>query len=522
MMENKNIGAPRILIAAPKSGSGKTTVACGILELLKRRGLRLMALKCGPDYIDPMFHRSVLGIPTGNIDTFFTDPDVTSALLRKEIKGCDLAVLEAAMGYFDGLGGTSTRGSAWEIAETTGTPTILVLDAKGGSVSMAALIQGFLTFDAVDHSGVQKTDMATAELEATSKAHAGKKSFSFNNRIRGIFLNRVSRGYYPRLKQVIESRCGIPVIGYLPDDSSLQVPSRHLGLVDPDELPSFRNWVSRIADLLEETLDTDMLLKLADLREDTKNDAAIDDRRHEDEEFSDFANRGVDHSGRKTASCIRIAIARDAAFSFRYTENELLLSELGAELVYFSPMQDPHLPPGIAGLILGGGYPERFAGELSDNTSMREEIREKVIGGLPTLAECGGFLYLQNNLEGADGRSYEMCGVFLDSGFRTPALRRFGYLTAQTRIDGIFGPAGTILKGHEFHHWDCTKNGEGLSLAKPMAEASERACIYTETLCAGFPHFYYPSNPKAAERFVEKCGEYQAKSERRGYPCIGY
>ncbi len=504
MSEERKTSDSRILFAAPKSGSGKTTVVCGVLELLKRKGLCPTALKCGPDYIDPMFHRAVLQIPTGNIDTFFTDPDMTRALLFAESEHTDITVMEAAMGYFDGLGGMRTRGSAWETACVTGTPAVLVLDAQGGSVSLAAVVKGFLEFQPEELRGIDADSAETAEKSVFGQKR--EACSAVNNGIRGIFLNRVSRGYYPRLKRVIENSCGIPVIGYLPNENAFRVPSRHLGLIDPAEMPSFRDWIRNIADVLEETLDLDALLAVAGTAE-----VLRDELSNENSGIASF----VPESGQLTAgklvpeSRIRIAVAKDEAFSFFYTENELLLKSLGAEPVFFSPMRDEKLPDRVSGLILGGGYPERFARELSRNQSLREQIRQKIEEGLPTLAECGGFLYLQKNLEGADGERYAMCGVLEGEGYRTKSLRRFGYLTAVTKTDGIFGPAGTALKGHEFHHWDCTENGDGLSLSKPMADASENACVYRDNLCAGFPHFYYPSNPEGIRSFLKTCIRYE-------------
>lgn len=453
---------PRILITAERSGSGKTTAVCGLLALLKRKGLLPAALKIGPDYIDPMFHRAVLGIPAGNLDTFFTDPAVSRGILLADSEGADLAVLEGVMGYFDGLGGTSSRGSACEAAAVTGTPAVLVVNAKGGSVSCAAAVSGFQKF--------------RPDVESPA-----------GNGIAGVILNRVSPMYYPKLRHVIEENCGIPVLGYLPDRKEFALPSRHLGLVGPEELPSFRTWLEILADTLEETLDLPALLAIAggapDLPEAPLN-----------------AETG-------SAPAVRVAISRDEAFCFSYRENEALLARFGAETVYFSPLHDAHLPDDIQGIWLTGGYPELHARELSENKTLLAELRQALREGTPCIAECGGFLALLADLTDAEGNTYPMAGALQGHGFPAGGLRRFGYFEAETLAGGLFGPAGTVLKGHEFHHWDTDRNGEGILLTKPLSGKAERACVYTETIAAGFPHWYFPSCPQAAKAFADRCRE---------------
>ena len=444
----------RILIAAPKSGSGKTTVTCGIIAALKKRGLCVTSFKCGPDYIDPMFHRQVLGVRTGNLDTFFTEDAVTRELLRQGSKGMDIAVIEGVMGFYDGLGGVSSEGSACHLAQVTKTPVLLVVDAKGASVSLAAQIRGL-----IDYPG--------------------------GDQIRAVLLNRASAGYYPRLKKLIEEKCGIPVVGYLPDLKDLAVPSRHLGLVSPEELPAFSAWIDGTAAAVEKSVDLDALLAAA------RQAPALPEEETEP----------VPKLQRK----VRIAVARDRAFTFFYAENDALLEEMGAELVPFSPISDAALPENIDGLILGGGYPELFAKELSANKAMRKEIRSRVREGLPCVAECGGFLYLKKELETGDGHSEKMAGVFRGRGVPAGKLIRFGYCEAETGRGGLFGNEGTKLRGHEFHHWDTDDNGDGFTLRKPMSDKVEKAEIYTDTIAAGFPHFYYRSNPQAAFSFLEAC-----------------
>lgn len=460
----------RVLITAPKSGSGKTLITCGLIETLKKRQLKIAAMKCGPDYVDPMFHRCVLGVPSGNLDTFFTDERVTRHLLGKKMEQADVTVLEGVMGYYDGIGGCSTLGSTFAVAKVTETPVILVVDAKGASVTLAALIQGIVEFRA-------------------------------RNNIRGVILNRVSEGYYKRIKTVIETETTVRVLGFLPDVKALHVPSRHLGLIQPEDMPAFRDWINCVADATEKYIDVEAVLELAQGAKSLQYDENILDV--------------------EEPIGIRIAVARDEAFSFYYQENLDLLKRLGAELVFFSPIHDRELPEDVQGVLFGGGYPEKYAFELSENEAMRRSIREALACGMPCLAECGGFLYLQQSLESMEGVEYEMVGTLSGRGFRTPKLCRFGYIEAERNQET--GDGDCSLRGHEFHYWDCTENGDAYTAWKPavaVGDEGEYICGKEEAktvyscmvrrgnILAGFPHFYYYSDPGFAREFVERCKAY--------------
>jgi len=447
---------PRILFAAPKSGSGKTMLTCGMIEVFKRRSLRVASFKCGPDYIDPMFHRQVLGIPSGNLDSFFTDDHTTRFLLSQKASDADITVLEGVMGYYDGLGGQSERASTYELARMTETPVILIVDAKGASVSLAAVIKGIVEYRRDSH-------------------------------ISGVILNRVSAGYFGRLKELIEKECGVSVLGYLAQLRDLEIPSRHLGLVTPQELPAFHSWISQVADEMEQTIDVDRLLEIAG------SPGAISESEPE-----------VPHL--PEGKTVRLAVARDEAFSFYYTENLDLLKRMGAELVEFSPLHDESLPPDVDGLILGGGYPEIYAKELEAAAQMRNVIRDACRKGMPTLAECGGFLYLQKHLEDADGNAHAMTGVLEGNAFRTEKLCRFGYVEITNKAAGVFGEANQSIRGHEFHYWDCSDNGKSCNAGKPSADGSysvQYPCmVHTRSMAAGFPHLYYYSNPEMIYQFL--------------------
>ncbi len=451
---------PRIMLAAMHSGAGKTTITCGLLAAFRKRGLQLRSFKCGPDYIDPMFHRQVLGIPGGNLDSYFTEPMRLRRILCENAEDTDLTVLEGVMGYYDGLGGISTAASSYEIAEITHTPVLLIADAKGVSVSLCAAIRGMQDYG--DDNGSQ---------------------------IAGIILNRVSPMFYPRLKTLVEENCGIPVLGYLPVDASLQLPSRHLGLVKPEELPDFQQWTERLANSVEAHFDLERILTIAGAAGDPG----------ETEELPKTENHAAEE-GVKQMKKIRLAVAEDAAFQFEYSENRALLERLGAELVPFSPLADTRLPENTDGLILSGGYPENHAAALSANVVMRESICRAIKKGMPTIAECGGFLYLSSALD-----AHPMCGLFPGHGEKQERLTRFGYLEARFPVGGLFGPAGTCVRGHEFHYYDTEANGVDVEISKPKSDRHYRTGFYSETLYAGFPHFYLESNPAAAEAFLAAC-----------------
>lgn len=474
MMQRKH-SMPRILLAAQGSGSGKTTMTCALVGALKRKGKKPACLKCGPDYIDPMFHRKVLGVSSGNLDTFFTDEETTRYLLARKAEGADITVLEGVMGYYDGLGGVSDRASSYEIARVTRTPVILVVDGKGASVSLAAQIKGML-------------------------------SFREDGRICGILLNRVREGYYGRLKELLEKECGLPVLGFLPPLPELELPSRHLGLVMPEELERFEAWADAAAGAALAHVDIEKICRIA-----------------ADAEWLSAKEPALPRLPRQ----VRLAVARDEAFSFYYEENLELLERMGAQLVFFSPLHDACLPQDVDGLLLGGGYPENYAEDLAEAVGMRRSIRQACEGGMPCLAECGGFLYLQKEMRGEKGEetsalpmTVPMAGVLSGSGYPAGKLCRFGYIEARSRYGGVFGDAGGVLRGHEFHHWDCTENGAGFLASKPvpgkgMAKGNKAypCMVYTGTMAAGFPHFYYYSNPGMIRSFLDACLSFRAGRE---------
>lgn len=452
---------PRIMLAAPASGSGKTTITCGLIRAFLNRGFGLSSFKCGPDYIDPMFHKYVLGVSGGNLDSFFLEEDEVRRQVLEGARGSGMALMEGVMGFYDGVAGISLQASSYDIARITDTPVILVVDCKGASLSLAALIQGFLQYksEALPLSG-----------------------------IKGVLLNRISGMMAQRLKPEIE-RLGILVVGWLPECRQMSLESRHLGLVMPQELEKLKDQMAELAKQMEETVDLDKIYEIAR----SAPEISVEERNTEPGE-------------RERKKPLRIAVARDRAFCFYYQENLRLLEKLGAELIYFSPLKDRMLPEEIDGLLLGGGYPELYAKELSSNRDMLSAIKALAEDGIPYLAECGGFLYLHRKLEAKDKHVYPMAGVIEGQGFGTERLSRFGYvsLTPLREERCLQG----VIKGHEFHYWDSTDCGGDWKAEKPISGKSWTCVCSRDYQIGGFPHLYYPSNPEFAARWLDGCRRY--------------
>ena len=445
--------SPRLLIAAPSSGSGKTTVTCGLLRTLKERGMRVNAFKCGPDYIDPLFHETVLGVPSASLDLFFDGEEGVARAFARYSAGAEISVIEGVMGYYDGLAPASDEGSAYRVAKALKAPSVLVADARGQSLSAIAALEGFLRF----------------------RPDSG---------IRGVLFNRMSEGTFLSLRPEVE-RLGVRPLGFLPNLPDVMIKSRHLGLVTPGEIRDLDEKLCLLAGHMEKTCDPDGILELA--------------------ASAPPVSEPVPAAAAARAPRVRIAVAKDEAFCFLYRANLDLLRELGAELVFFSPIRDRALPDGARGLLLPGGYPELYAEALADNAAMRAAVADAVRGGMPCLAECGGFLYLHRELEDMRGAFFPMAGVFPAKAWRTPRLGRFGYVTLTAKRDTAFLPDGEAVRGHEFHYYESELCGEDLTAVKPSG-ARKWDCGHAEgRLLAGFPHLYYPSDRAFAERFVRAC-----------------
>ena len=442
----------QLVATAPQSGSGKTTAVCALLGAMAARGLTPCAFKAGPDYIDPMFHRAVLGVESHNLDLFFSTPETVRSLYARHAAGHGAAVVEGAMGYYDGLGGVSDTASAWHLADTLDLPALLVVRPKGASLTLAATLRGLLAFRTPHH-------------------------------IAGILLNDCTENLYKMLRPMLERETGLPVVGYLPFLPGAAIESRHLGLKTAAEIADLQARLKLLADAAQSSIDWPLLQRLFDRPAPAAAPpVAVPPR-------------------------VRLAVARDAAFCFTYAETLEALQENGAELCFFSPLQDTALPPDIGGLYLPGGYPELYAAELAANAPMRAAIKSAVENGLPTAAECGGFLYLGQTLEDADGTPHLMAGVLPGQGVKTGRLVRFGYATLTAQADSMLFAAGEQFPAHEFHHWDSTQNGTALTAAK--ANGRQWACGFANAhLYAGFPHLYWAGTP-LAQRFVAAAERYK-------------
>jgi cobyrinic acid a,c-diamide synthase len=333
-----------------------------------------------------------------------------------------------------------------------------VENCKGQSLTLAARIKGILEFR--------------------------------SNNIRAVLLNNAGEDFFKTLKPVIERETGLPVVGFLPHVSDCTIESRHLGLVTAEEIEDLRGKIGRLADTIEKTVDINALLSIAASAPPLKTPPA---------------SKGVFTVKTRYRKRVRIGVARDKAFCFYYDDGLVLLKEMGAELLDFSPLSAEKLPSGLDGLILGGGYPELYAAELSANKTMLAAIKSAVDGGIPTIAECGGFMYLHREVECVDGVLYPLAAVIDARCENKRRLVRFGYAEFTANADNLLCSEGGVLRGHEFHYWDSDCPGDAFTAVKPVSGKSWKCAIASEILLAGFPHFHFCSAPETAERFLTIC-----------------
>ncbi len=426
------------MFSSAGSNSGKTTVVCGILKILIDRNIAVRAFKCGPDYIDCMYHKAIAS-HCSNLDSFFCTRDELCQLLDCK----ELAVIEGAMGFYDGISFTE-KGSAYEISQLTDTPVIMVMDCKGIANSAMALLKGL-------------------------------KEYRKNN-IKGVIFNRISAMTYKKMAELALETDIIP-LGYLPDNDKLVFKSRHLGLTAPKDI---EYKFDLIAKQVSETVDVDKILEIA------KSTKPLE-----------YKKVNINKKYNK-----KIAIANDEAFSFIYDDNIDMLKEYGCEIEYFSPLRANKLPD-CDRLILSGGYPEIYVQKLSENTELLADIKSKIDGGLKTIAECGGFIYLHREVEGINGHIYNMANVIKGIAYKTDKLKNFGYFNMTAQKDNMLCKKGESITCHEFHYWDSTFSGNTFKLVKPNGSREHNAVNSTDSLYAGFPHIYFYGNRKALESFLE-------------------
>lgn len=443
------------MISAASSGSGKTTVMTALLKAFVNKQFNTAAFKSGPDYIDPMFHRRVLNVPSRNLDQFMLGDDSCKYILGKNGRNADISIIEGVMGYYDGLG-AGTSCSSYELAKLLDCPVILVINCEGMAVSVCAVIEGF-------------------------------KNFRENSNIKGVILNNVSQRMHPFYKNIIESNTDVKVYGYMPYLEDCKLESRHLGLVTAQEVGDLEHIVNKLGDAASQTIDIDNLLLLA-----------------ESAPLIEYKEPPVKNLGK-----IKIAVAYDRAFCFYYQDSLELLEQMGARLVKFSPLNDKGLPEGVCGVYIGGGYPELYMDSLSENKSMLKDVKEKIYSGMPVFAECGGYMYLLDSFEAKDkNKIYNLAGTACGQSFMTDKLSHFGYVTLTALRDNLMCKKGGVINGHEFHYSDSTNHGNSFSAKRPNSDVRWSCIIADETKFMGYPHINLLGNIDFAENLIKKCIEY--------------
>ena len=441
----KKTKAGRIVISAFGSGSGKTTVSLALLAALKEKKISVQSFKCGPDYIDPLLHSRIIEKPVFHCDLFFQDEEQLKESFARHCEDKDLALIEGAMGFYDGING-SEKNSCFEIAKTLSCPVILVCDPRGMGATLAALLRGICDF---------------------------KK----DSNVCGVIFTKIRPALYEYYKKIVRENSSLEVCGFIPENTDIVIKNRHLGLVTD------RVEEKKLADLGRRYLDLEKILKLS------KKALPL--------YYSSKASL--------PESRLKIAVARDEAFNFYYEENLDCLRAAGGEIVYFSPLHDRTLPENTAGIYIGGGYPELYAGKLSENTSMLKALREAKKNNIPIFAECGGFMYLHESFE-TENKSYEMAGLIKGSCHMTERLVRFGYIELRAKKDGPLLKKGEKIKAHEFHYSDSDNCGSCLEAVRPNGRVWN-SYISENNLFAGYPHLFFPSFPEFAGRFISLCRE---------------
>ncbi|WP_338749021.1 cobyrinate a,c-diamide synthase [Bacillus sp. FJAT-52991] len=452
----------RIMIAGTGSGAGKTTVTIGLMAAFKERGASVQGFKCGPDYIDPTYHTTVTGRPSRNLDSWMTGRETVKDIYARGAKEADLSIIEGVMGYFDGKDPLKNDGSSADLSDILDCPVLLVVNCASMARSAAAIVKGFQA-------------MAT------------------RGRIVGVIVNRVgSESHFQIVKSAIEQECGIPVVGYLKKENDISIPERHLGLIPSVERGELSDFFQILGQLVSATVDLEAIWKLAEVAE------------IKESEYSIFT--------KAKEPTVKIAVAKDAAFNFYYEENLELLQANGAELQFFSPLKDEPLPEGAAALYLGGGFPEEFAALLATNEKVKQSIHTAINAGLPTLAECGGFMYLTESIEDTNGNVYPMVGVIPGVAKMQKKLAALGYRELTGLTPNFLLPAGAKARGHEFHYSKFTAK-ERITAAYETKgrRGTKEEGFLSPHVVAGYAHFHFASDLALAQRFVEAAQQYEAE-----------
>lgn len=457
------IQLPRLVIAALQSGTGKTTIATGLMTALARRGVTIQPYKVGPDYIDPTYHTVATGRISRNLDGWMCPPETIAALMARSSQGADIALIEGVMGLFDGAGVTSEVGSTAQMAKWLEAPVLLVVDARGMARSIGALLQGMTGFD--------------PDLQ-----------------IAGVVFNNVgSESHYRLLCEAVRAYApGVEPLGWLPKQAAIRAPERHLGLVPSYEQPQVAAYLESLSALIGQQIDLDAVLALAQ-RTATPLPAP---------------------AGRPVAPGeeVRIGIARDEAFHFYYEDGLDLLRDLGAELIPFSPLRDRALPPDLDGLYMGGGFPEVYRQELTSNQAMRSAIREAIEQGMPVYAECGGLMFLTDAIVDPEGADWPMVGAIPVRARMQKRLASLGYATVDVQGETLLAGPGETLRGHEFHWSVIEERPEGWPEAYQVTTrrgGTRPEGFYRPNLLASYVHLHFAANPAAAQRLIENVRRYR-------------
>ena len=453
-----NTNYPRLILAGAHSRAGKTTITMGLILALKNRGLAVQAFKAGPDYIDPSYHTLASGRACRNLDTWMLSQDAVLELFERQARACDISVIEGVMGLYDGLR-EGEEGSTAHLAKILDAPVILIVDAHSMSRSAGAVVLGYKEFD----KGVG---------------------------LKGVILNNIgSAAHYNSVRGVIETSTGLPVLGFLSRDKSLTLPERHLGLIPTAESTSLGVYAEKLSAIVAKNMDIDRIIEIAKAAEPLPD--------FKKEIFAQASAQG-------TAT---IAVARDEAFNFYYQDSLDILEHYGARLVEFSPVRDKSLPPEADGVYIGGGFPELFAKDLSQNIELKKDIYAKAASGMPVYAECGGLMYLVKELSDFEGRDFPMVGIFDASVRMGDRLAALGYADIEMVEDNILSRKGAKARAHLFHWsrldnlsekerraYKVTKNGKSLA----------DGLVKWNTL-ASYSHIHFGSNTGFAKNFIRSC-----------------
>lgn len=445
---------PKFIVSGTSSGSGKTTVALGLMAAFRQKGYEVQPFKCGPDFIDPGLHQLVTGRISRNLDLWMSGESFVRKTLSQNSRTADIAIIEGVMGMFDG--GISSSGS---LAESLDIPGILVLDVRSMAESGAAIVKGFETL----------------------RPKAAPK---------GVILNRVASDRHLQLvSEAIHQHCRAEILGYLPRTLEFEIPSRHLGLLTGDESPLSQQAIDLLAKTVAEHIDLERIEQLCT----TNNSAAP---------VTSAAESPVEC---RECRC-RIGVARDKAFCFYYEDNFDILREAGCELIFFSPLEDTALPEGLDALYLGGGYPELYAGQLSDNLPMLAAVRDWIEKNRPVYAECGGFMYLTEGIIDQEDSFRPLVGAFPVKASMQKRRAALGYRELKTLSSSCFGPAGTLLRGHEFHYSSIGCMPAHIQRIYAVNNGSSEGYTYKKAL-GGYMHLHFGFNPLVAEHFINYCRE---------------